>query len=58
MAGNDLKADIAGTRAVGMKVVLVDPADPHGKEDTIKSRASLQDLLGVMEYLRSIGPLR
>jgi len=57
MVGNSIKADIGGAQAIGMKAILVDRGDPHGKDDTIKPDAIVHDLARLMEYL-GVGGLR
>jgi len=51
MVGNGLKTDISGAQGIGMKAILVDRGDPHGKDDTIRPDATVHDLAGVMDYL-------
>jgi len=57
MVGDDLRADVAGARAVGLRTVLVrtgkggGPPQPEGQgvepDAVIDSLASLPDLLGI-----------
>jgi putative hydrolase of the HAD superfamily len=58
MIGNSIKADIGGAQAIGMKTILIDRGDPHGKDDTIRPDAIVHDLAGVMEYLGTSGLTR
>jgi len=51
MVGNGLKTDIVGAQATGMRAVLIDRGDPHGKDETIIPDAVIHDLGEVMGYL-------
>jgi putative hydrolase of the HAD superfamily len=55
MVGNSIKADIGGAQAVGMKAILVNRGDPHGKDAMIKPDAIIHDLAEVMDYLELSG---
>jgi putative hydrolase of the HAD superfamily len=44
MVGNSVRVDIGGAQAVGMKAILLDRGDPHGKDDSIKPDAVIHSL--------------
>jgi putative hydrolase of the HAD superfamily len=44
MVGNSVKVDIGGAQAAGMRAILLDRGDPHGKDDSITPDAVIHSL--------------